>query len=224
MIAIYLDESGDLGWTFTAPYGKGGSSRTLTIACVICPRDKTQHLNRIVTGFYKARKRPLNNELKSYDLSSKEKEQFVQQIIKLHSNHPDIKLLSITVNKKRVKTKLRNDPNALYNYMVKNMLLNHLCNHKHIDFIPDSRCEKVNVGWNLEIYLKQMIAERSQLDDVLNETLNVKPFDSRVTKELQFIDFYAGLVWSKYEFKDERVDQYFDVANPSNQLMFFEYQ
>ena len=96
--------------------------------------------------FYKARKRPLNNELKSYDLSSKEKEQFVQQIIKLHSNHPDIKLLSITVNKKRVKTKLRNDPNALYNYMVKNMLLNHLCNHKHIDFIPDSRCEKVNVG------------------------------------------------------------------------------
>ncbi|MCW1273023.1 hypothetical protein MXE29_17695, partial [Acinetobacter baumannii] len=115
MIAIYLDESGDLGWTFTAPYGKGGSSRTLTIACVICPRDKTKHLNRIVTGFYKARKRPLNNELKSYDLSSKEKEQFVQQIIKLHSNHPDIKLLSITVNKKRVKTKLRNDPNALYN-------------------------------------------------------------------------------------------------------------
>lgn len=73
MIAIYLDESGDLGWTFTAPYGKGGSSRTLTIACVICPRDKTKHLNRIVTGFYKARKRPLNNELKSYDLSSKKR-------------------------------------------------------------------------------------------------------------------------------------------------------
>lgn len=223
MVAIYLDESGNLGWTFTFPYGKGGSSRMLTIACVICPKDKIKYLNRIVTGFYKARKRPFNNELKSFDLSSKEKEQFLKQIIKLYQDHPDIHLLSITVNKRRVKNKLRNDPNALYNYMVKTMLLDRLCSHRHIDFMPDSRCEKVNVGWNLEIYLKQMIAECSQINDIENETINVKPFDSRVTKELQFIDFYAGLVWSKYEFKDTRIDQYLNIATPSNQLMFFDY-
>lgn len=223
MVAIYLDESGDLGWTFTFPYGKGGSSRMLTIACVICPKDKIKYLNRIVTGFYKARKRPFNNELKSFDLSSKEKEQFIKQIIKLYQDHPDIHLLSITVNKRRVKNKLRNDPNALYNYMVKTMLLDRLCSHRHIDFMPDSRCEKVNVGWNLEIYLKQMIAECSQINDIENETINVKPFDSRVTKELQFIDFYAGPVWSKYEFKDTRIDQYLNIATPSNQLMFFDY-
>lgn len=222
MVAIYLDESGDLGWTFTAPYGKGGSSRTLTIASVLCPKEKTKYLNRIVAGFYKTRKRPFSNELKSYDLSSKEKEQFIKQLLKLYIDHPDIKLISITVNKKRVKSKLRNDPNALYNYMVKTMLLDHLCKYKHIDFMPDSRCEKVNVGWNLEIYLKQMLAECAQLNDIENESLNIKPFDSRTTKELQFIDFYAGLIWSKYEFKDTRIDQYLDVVTPSNELLFFE--
>ena len=184
MVAIYLDESGDLGWTFTAPYGKGGSSRMLTIACVICPKDKAKFLNRIVVGFYKARKRPQSNELKSFDLSSKEKQQFIKQITKLYAEHPDIRLLSITVNKKRVKSKLRNDPNALYNCMVKTLLLNELCAHRHIDFIPDSRCEKVNVGWNLEIYLNQMIAECSQIQDIANESLNVKPFDSRTTDYL----------------------------------------
>ncbi|WP_228129338.1 hypothetical protein [Acinetobacter tjernbergiae] len=102
------------------------------------------------------------------------------------------------------------------------MLLDHLCKYKHIDFMPDSRCEKVNVGWNLEIYLKQMLAECAQLNDIENESLNIKPFDSRTTKELQFIDFYAGLIWSKYEFKDIRIDQYLDMVTPSNELLFFE--
>lgn len=106
--------------------------------------------------------------------------------------------------------------------MVKIMLLDQLCNHRHIDFMPDSRCEKINVGWNLEIYLKQMIAERSQMSDIENESINVKPFDSKTTKELQFIDFYAGLIWSKYEFTDSKIESYLNVAVPSNQLMFFD--
>lgn len=33
-ITVYLDESGDLGWKFDAPYRSGGSSRYLTIAAI----------------------------------------------------------------------------------------------------------------------------------------------------------------------------------------------
>ncbi|WMN84132.1 DUF3800 domain-containing protein [Vibrio parahaemolyticus] len=37
---IYLDESGDLGWTFDSPYRRGGSSRYLTIASLIVSPEK----------------------------------------------------------------------------------------------------------------------------------------------------------------------------------------
>jgi hypothetical protein len=36
---IYLDESGELGWKFDAPYRKGGSSRYLTIASLVISPD-----------------------------------------------------------------------------------------------------------------------------------------------------------------------------------------
>jgi hypothetical protein len=35
---LYLDESGDLGWTLDKPYQAGGSSRYLTIATLIIPK------------------------------------------------------------------------------------------------------------------------------------------------------------------------------------------
>ena len=34
-VSVYLDESGDLGWKFDAPYRCGGSSRYLTISAII---------------------------------------------------------------------------------------------------------------------------------------------------------------------------------------------
>lgn len=50
---IYVDESGDLGWSFDLAYGRGGSSRYLTIAAMILPEmldhlpeRKVRHLYR----------------------------------------------------------------------------------------------------------------------------------------------------------------------------------
>jgi len=34
-VRIFVDESGDLGWQFNDPYRAGGSSRYLTLACLI---------------------------------------------------------------------------------------------------------------------------------------------------------------------------------------------
>jgi hypothetical protein len=39
-VAIYLDESGDLGWKFDGPYLGGGSSRYLTITALCVPPGK----------------------------------------------------------------------------------------------------------------------------------------------------------------------------------------
>lgn len=120
---IFLDESGDLGWTFDKPYGKGGSSRFITLAAIVLPENKVVYIERIVKAIYRKRKRPLKNELKSIDLNSKDKAVFVNILVKLLKQHPDIQFHAITINKKRTKTSLKQDANTLYNYAVKRMLL-----------------------------------------------------------------------------------------------------
>lgn len=74
MIYVYLDESGDLGWSLDKPFRYGGSSRYLTIAALIIP-DNLRHLpKRIVKDIYEKRKRSPQKELKGNLLSSKDKE------------------------------------------------------------------------------------------------------------------------------------------------------
>lgn len=217
---IYLDESGDLGWTFDKPYQQGGSSRKLSITAIVIPEHKIKLITRIVSAMYRKRNRPFSHELKSVDLSSKERENFVSSIIKLKQENPDIKFYSITISKCRVKKSLRQHPNNLYNYMIKKMLLQELCRNKHIDFVPDARCEKVLDGWSLAHYLKQMVIEESLLIDVENETLNVTAMESAKSKELQFVDFYTGLIWAKYEFKSTVIDAFLDMEGVQDTKLF----
>jgi hypothetical protein len=60
---IYIDESGDLGWSLEKPYGNGCSSRFLTICAVVVTSDDLAHLpGRLVRDMYKAHKWPTNKE------------------------------------------------------------------------------------------------------------------------------------------------------------------
>ena len=94
---IYIDESGDLGFTFTRPYRKGGSSRFLTIACLLVPKHLTQKPKRVVKKLYKKLKCPTDKELKAADLKPSDKIYFAKEAKKLLSNNPGIKILAITV-------------------------------------------------------------------------------------------------------------------------------
>ena len=49
---IYVDESGDLGWNFSAPYRRGGSSRYLTVAAFCVPSSKKHIPKRAVRNLY----------------------------------------------------------------------------------------------------------------------------------------------------------------------------
>jgi len=50
MLNIYIDESGDLGFTFK-PRGKG-SSRYLTIACLFVPKELSHLPKKLVRKLY----------------------------------------------------------------------------------------------------------------------------------------------------------------------------
>jgi hypothetical protein len=51
-VLIYLDESGDLGWSFDKPYRHGGSSRYLTIASLVVDPSKKHFPKRLIKKLY----------------------------------------------------------------------------------------------------------------------------------------------------------------------------
>ncbi|MDO4223882.1 MAG: DUF3800 domain-containing protein [Acinetobacter sp.] len=205
---IYLDESGDLGFSFHQPYQKGGSSRMLTLSALCVPEHKVKYIQRIVRTLYQKRKRPLKNELKSVDLNTADKALFLNLTQKLLTEHHDISLRSITVNKQNVTERFIQNPNILYNYMVKVLLLETICQSEYVDFMPDRRSERINAKWNMGEYLNQMIHEASIEQNIINKNCSITPTNSAKCLELQFIDFFAGLVWAKYEFADLRIDEF----------------
>jgi hypothetical protein len=71
-INLYLDESGDLGLTFDKPYRYGGSSRHLTIAFLLVPKELSHLPKRIVKKLYQRKKQPTSKELKGSEITSKD--------------------------------------------------------------------------------------------------------------------------------------------------------
>ena len=93
----------DLGWKFDAPYRKGGSSRYLTIAFIICPSNKSHKLDRIVRRIYESRDASFKEtEIKGSSLSIEEKERIATMTKGLIERDPDFRLVAITVDKTKV--------------------------------------------------------------------------------------------------------------------------
>ncbi len=97
---ISLDESGDLGWKFDAPYRRGGSSRYLTIASLVITPNKKHLPKRLIKKLYTKFSWPTTIEKKWSDLSENQRVWFAEQANALYSNHSkEIRYLSITVKK-----------------------------------------------------------------------------------------------------------------------------
>jgi hypothetical protein len=187
-IRIYLDESGDLGWMFDAPRGRGGSSRFLTIAAVVVVDGQEVQLERLVRGFYKARKRKLSSELKSHDLSAKEKIQFLRQCEHLLERHPNIGFHAITVDKQRAPPSLRTDTELLLNLMQKTLLVPLMLGHAEATLVPDRTNGAERLSQILEGVLKIALIEGDA-----QTRLKIIPTDSRHDLVVQFADYLAGL-------------------------------
>ena len=192
---VYLDESGDLGWTLNKPYRHGGSSRFLTIAFAVCPPEKKHFLRRLVADVYNKKKCNPKSELKGSSLSVEDKVFFAEKVRKLVSMHPDIKIGYITVNKSKVKMHIRNDANKLYNYMIKLAVLPLVKNEPMVNLIRDNKTIKVQSGNSLIDYLQTVLwfdlASSTRITDI--------PSDSKQVKNLIFIDWINNIVWGKYE-------------------------
>ena len=213
---LYLDESGDLGFTFDKPNRYGGSSRHLTIAILLTPKELSHLPKRIIKKLYQRKKQTTSKELKGPELTSKDRLFLANKIVTLLTNHPSIEAFAITVYKKNVEDHIWRDANKLYNYMISLVLLDRIKDKPHIMFIPDERSIKVQSGNSLVDYLQTKL-----MFDLNSKTIiENKPQESHKVLNLQLVHFIANFVWKKYE--DNHSPEY-DILKQKVQLthLFF---
>lgn len=193
---IYLDESGDLGWSFDKPYRRGGSSRHLTISSLFVSSEIKHLPKRLIRNLYRKFRWDPKEEKKWSDMTVTEREFFASKAQKLLvDNLGEISYHSIIVRKERVQHHIRTDPNKLYNYMIGLSLLDEMSKHQEILFIPDPRAIKVESGNSLHDYLLTSL----WFEKKVSTSLITTPISSDQCTNLQFADMLSGLVQHHFE-------------------------
>ncbi|MGS2744614.1 DUF3800 domain-containing protein [Halomonas sp. LS-001] len=215
---IYLDESGDLGWKFDAPFGQGGSSKHLTIASAFTSLETNKYLCRTVKDIKKRAKWPPKEELKWVDMPRSLRTEFCERAANICHKHPSIEYQSLILAKEGVFERLRHDDAMLYNYLIKVLLLEPLCRHRQVTLIPDPRGISPNAGHPLHIYLQGAIFERKVAGQSTTE-LGVRQADSKSELGIQFADMLAGAIQLHYEGVSS---EYYEILRPYiNSYEFF---
>jgi hypothetical protein len=192
---VYLDESGELGWNFSKPFSKGGSSRYLSIAFLLIPSQKRDITKRLLKKIYKFEKRNPKIELKGKDLTKKGREYFSQKVKNVINSHKDIKIIVITVKKENVQLHIRQDSNKLYNYMINLALIDEIQKEPVVTLVPDPRSIKVESKNSMIDYLQTKLWFDRWSSTVIKHSIQ----ESHRNLNLQFVDFVAHIFWSKYE-------------------------
>lgn len=213
---VYLDESGDLGWSFELPFRKGGSSRYLTLAYLIIPHQDRDSSKRLVRDIYRKYKISPSVELKASILTTKQKFEIAEAIVSWLNKNPGFQIGSITVKKEKVFTHIRSDGNKLYNYMMGLSLLPKVKGHEEVIIVRDDRTIKVASGNSCIDYLQI----KMWFDYSSPTKLKDNPSASDKNLNLIFIDWVANFVWSHYE--DGRSNPFYKLSTKiNNQTLFF---
>jgi hypothetical protein len=190
---VYLDESGDMGWTFSKPFRHGGSSRFLCLAIMFLPKADRKRPKRIIAEMY--RKYGWVSEMKASSASPTQEMEFAEKAVEILTAHKNIKIDCIVAKKEKVQQHIRCDSNKVYNYMCKLVIPDYVQSERQIEFIPDKRSIKVKSGNSLSDYLQTVL----WFDFSAKTKLVNHPQESDRNYNLQFVDWMAHCVWSHFE-------------------------
>ena len=192
---VYLDESGDLGFKFDAPYRQGGSSRHLTMAFIVIPDAKKNLLKRVVKRVYERFDIAVGTEIKGSLLTVAQKNYIARQLTALVLKNPDILISAITVKKENVATHIRQDSNLLYNYMMRRSVIDYIKTHANVNLIRDNKSVKIASGNTLVNYLQTTL----WFDCMATTVLKDLPSDSKSVRGLFLVDWINSIVFHHYE-------------------------
>lgn len=189
---IYLDESGDLGFSES-------SSKYFVIAFVRL--NKPEGLKRCVKRVKQKYNIPTDVELKGYETQLKIKKELLIKFSRL----PDLEIYSITAQKENIKERLRTDTNIFYNYMTGLSLIEKVLEESRDSEVViniDRRIISITSGFNLEEYIKYKIwYENGRID--LN--LKIHYIDSHNSLAIQGIDIITNAIFKRYEWGNEEL-------------------
>ena len=194
---ILVDECGDLGWQFGLPFRQGGSSRYLTVVCLIVPKPHYRRPRKVITQLYK--KFGWKSEKKAASASDLQLVWFCEMANDLLTRYPEIKLDVITVNKVKVQDHIRKDPNKLYNYMLVLVIPDYVTQQDSFTMVTDERSIKVKSQNSLEEYLQIKLWFEKDCSTLVTHL----PTDSSKDYSVQFADWVAYCVWTSYENGDD---------------------
>jgi hypothetical protein len=188
-IYIYLDESGDLGFS-------GGGSKYFTIAFLVTERPV--EVKRVIKRIKQKYKIPRNVELKANTTKRNIRKDLLNKFSRL-----EIEIQSITVKKKNVDLKLQGDTNILYNYMVglslgERIVRSELQNAK-VNIIVDKRTISVTSGFKFDEYLKYKVWYEKGRKDI---DFQIQHLESHRVYGLEAIDNIVNAIFRKYNSSD----------------------
>ena len=200
MAYIFLDESGDLGFDFT----KRGTSSVFVITFLFIDGSK-RPIEKIVSRTHGELNKSVKRRIGVLHATN-EKPITRRRLLKRLAEK-DCAVMAICLNKKNVHAKLRNEKQALYNY-VANILLDRIYTHHavssaaEIELVASRRETNRFLNDNFRQYLSLKVK------DFHHGTMRISIKTPREEKILQAVDFVSWSIFRKYEKGD---DSYYDI-------------
>ncbi len=195
MAYIFLDESGDLGFSRT-------SSKWFLFTILLT--DNHRKVEKVIKKIRKSLTKKFKlKELHAYNSDTATRHRMLKMLAELE----DIKVMCIILNKEKVYTDLQNQKSHLYNYTA-NILLDRLHNQnliqtdEPISLYIDQKDTNRFLRENFENYLMQNLVDRGNNGRI---EINIRP--SHTEKCLQAVDFVSWAIFRKYESGDA---EYYD--------------
>lgn len=199
MAYIFLDESGDLGFNFN----KKKTSKFFVITCLFT--ENKRPIEKIVKKTHSELKKKYKRKFGILH-AVKEKPITRQRLLK-RLNEKNCTAMTIYLNKRRVYTKLHEEKQVLYNYVV-NILLDRIYTKKiisvrdKIELVASRRETNKFLNENFKNYLNDQIKDRHKID------ISIYIKTPSEEKTLQVVDFISWAVFRKYEHGD---DSYYNI-------------
>ena len=191
---IFIDESGDLGWTLDKPNRNGGSSKYITLTGIVISSEDEKYITRFIKDIYIKYRLTPNIEKKGANFLPEHSFFISNQLNKIINKSNSFKIITITVNKSKVFDSLRKDKNIFYNYVLGLLLKPEIMQHEDVEIILDKRTIKVSHGESFPDYIKTEIWGQG-----LDINIACEFVESTSNKLIWFADWYANFIWRNHE-------------------------
>jgi hypothetical protein len=201
MQAIYLDESGDMGFNFS----KMGTSKYFVITCLIVKNSKPiEKLAKNIVRNFGAKERARHQGVLH---AHKETDSTRRKLLNQLASRDDVIVVAIYLNKNKVYTHLQDQKHLLYNF-VANILLDRLSREAflsesdEISLVASRRETKKLLNDNFKDHLEDQFSFKRKL--------KVKITIKRPNEDkcLQVVDFVS---WAIFRNREHGDDTYYNI-------------